>query len=106
MESKRTVFKRRCSFRHDDSRRGKKAQSSSPAPRSQTHSDGRRAFERTSPQGQQLPFRKEKSQKHADNYLAENCTNPSFDFLASFRMSTLHNQIGMRIQLKVRIQAH
>ena len=29
-----------CSFRHDDSQRGKKIRSSSPAPRSQTQSEG------------------------------------------------------------------
>ena len=61
-----------CSFRHDDSKRGKKTQSSSLAPRPQTQN----ASKWKSPRGSCPSGRK----KACRNFLQGNCKNPSCDY--------------------------
>ena len=65
-----------CSFRHDDSWRGKKAQASSLASRPQTQNDGRRLSKGSAPRGTGLSGRKYQK-KTCRNYFTRNCTNPS-----------------------------
>ena len=62
-----------CSFRHDDSERGKVTQSSSPAPRPQTQNDGKKLFERESPRGRSPSGKR--YQKACRHYLKGNCTH-------------------------------
>ena len=66
------------SLRHDDSKRGKKTQSSSLAPRPQTQNDGRSPLKGISPGGSSLSGRK--NQKACRHDLKGNCTNPLYDY--------------------------
>ena len=76
VESKRTVFERRC-FRHDDSERGKKTHSSSPALKPQTQNDRKGSLKGKSLRGRSPPGRR--SQKACRHDFKGNCTNPSCD---------------------------
>ena len=88
-----------CSFRHDDSKRGKVTQTSSLAPRPQTQSDGRSSSKGKSPRGPVL------LEKDPEDYIDGNCTNPSCDNRRPPVCQKLQNWIGMQIRRKVHIQA-
>ena len=63
-----------CSFRHDDSERGKVAQSSSLAPRPQTQSDRKSSLKGESLRGRSLSGRG--SRRPERHFFEGNCTNP------------------------------
>ena len=73
-----------CSFRHDECNRGKRTQSSSPAPRPQTQNVGKTFSIKKSPKSQRLQsfrtkiFKKKKKTRRND--LSGNCKNQSCDY--------------------------
>ena len=65
-----------CSFRHDKSKRGRAAQSSSPAPKQEILNDLKSSLKGESLRGRS-PISKEVSKTVERLFLGENCTNPS-----------------------------
>ena len=66
-----------CSFSHG-SNRGQKAQSSSPAPKTQTQTDGRKALKMFGTMRQSFSGRK--GQKACKHFFKGKCTDPSCDY--------------------------
>ena len=103
MESKKDSYTKgdACSYRCDENKRGKSTRSFSLAPKPQTKSDGNSSLKGKTLRGRSLSGKR--YQRPCTKLHQWKLFESVMWFVASSRMSTSHNTIGMQIRWRVRL---